>query len=132
MRTRLDRNEPSLNTAIPGDDRDTTTPAAMAADLQKLLTGRVLAPASRASFTSWLIACKTGLDTIRAGVPANWRVGDKTGSGAYATSNDVAVLYPPARSPIFVAAYYTGSSATEEQRHAVLAQVGHIVSAGFG
>jgi beta-lactamase class A len=129
--TRLDRNEPSLNTAVPGDERDTTTPAAMAASLQKLLTGSVLSPPSRRELESWLMGCKTGIDSIRAGVPASWRVGDKTGSGAHATTNDIAILYPPSRSPIFVTAYYTGSSASDDARHEVLAEVGRIVSSTF-
>ena len=126
--TRLDRNEPSLNDAVAGDPRDTTTPSAMAADVQKLLTGRALSRQSRGDLQSWLFGSTTGAERIRAGIPSNWRVGDKTGSGAHATSNDVAVLYPPGRGPIVVAAYYTGSSASSDQRNDVLAEVGRIVS----
>lgn len=126
--TRLDRNEPSLNAAVPGDERDTTTPGAMVVSLQKLLTGSVLSPPSRRELESWLTGCRTGTERIRAGVPAGWRVGDKTGSGARATANDIAVLYPPSRSPIFVTAYYTGSSASNDARNGVLAEVGRIVS----
>ena len=129
--TRLDRNEPSLNSAAPGDPRDTTTPAAMASDLQKLLTGNALSPQSRHILASWLTASKTGAGRIRAGMPNGWRVGDKTGTGSNASSNDVAVIYPPGRPPIFVAAYYTGSSATGDKRDAVLAEVGRIVSSAY-
>jgi len=129
--TRLDRTEPSLNTAFPGDSRDTTAPAAMVADLRKLLTGSALSTASRRKLKSWLLASKTGTERIRAGVPAGWSVGDKTGTGDNATSNDVAVIYPPGRSPIFVAAYYTGSSATVAERNAVLSGVGRLVSSGL-
>lgn len=132
FRTRLDRSEPDLNSAIPGDERDTTTPAAMVATLRSLVTGSALSPPSRRELESWLIACTTGDDCIRAGVPARWRVGDKTGSGAHATRNDIAVLYPPSRSPIFVTAYYTGSPASGDARDAVLAEVGRIVSSAFG
>ena len=130
-RTRLDRNEPSLNSAIPGDDRDTTTPAAMASDLRRLVAGRVLAASSRGTLEAWLIDCKTGLDAIRFGVPVGWKVGDKTGSGDHATVNDVAILYPPKRSPIVVTAYYTGSPASSDVRHGVLAEVGRVVSLAF-
>ena len=129
--TRLDRNEPSLNTALPGDERDTTTPAAMAATLQKLLTEAVLSASSRRTLESWLMGCRTGSEAIRAGVPASWRVGDKTGRGDHATINDVAVLRPPGRPPIFVTAYYTGSPATQDGRYEVLATVGRIVSSAF-
>lgn len=129
--TRLDRNEPSLNSAMPGDARDTTTPAAMAANVRGLLTGSFLSNSSRRNLQAWLLACKTGDDRLRAGLPARWRVGDKTGSGDRATANDIAVLYPPGRPPIFVAAYYTGSSASSDARDEVLADVGRIVSSTF-
>ena len=130
-RTRLDRNEPGLNAAVPGDERDTTTPAAMVANLQKLLTGSVLFPPSHRALKSWLMGCATGTNCIRAGVPAGWRVGDKTGSGAHATRNDIAVLYRPNRAPMLVAAYYTGSSTSSDARDEVLAEVGRIVSSTF-
>lgn len=129
--TRLDRNEPSLNTAIPGDARDTTTPAAIARDLQTLLTGSVLSHASRQRLQSWLLACRTGTDCLRAGLPASWRVGDKTGSGRNGTRNDLAAVWPPKGAPIFISAYYTGSPAPSAQRNAVLAEVGRIVHASL-
>jgi beta-lactamase class A len=129
--TRLDRTEPSLNTAIPGDLRDTTTPAAIARDLQTLLTGSVLSHASRQSLESWLLACRTGTDCLRAGLPSSWHVGDKTGSGANGTRNDLAAAWPPKGAPIFVSAYYTGSPASTAQRNAVLAEVGRIVHASL-
>jgi Beta-lactamase enzyme family len=73
--------ESDLNTAIPGDERDTTTPAAMRDDLIRLLTGDVLSPASRRQLEAWLAGSKTGAQMIRAGVRTTWRVGDKTGRG---------------------------------------------------
>ena len=95
--TRLDRNEPTLNQAIPGDPRDTTTPTAMLETLQRLLLGDVLKPTSREQLRAWLLANQTGDARIRAGVPKDWKVGDKTGTGpkATGTSNDVAILWPP-------------------------------------
>lgn len=129
--TRLDRNEPSLNTAVAGDPRDTTTPAAIARDLQLLLTGSVLSPASRQRLRSWLLACRTGTDCLRAGLPSSWRVGDKTGSGQNGTRNDLAAAWPPDAAPIFISAYYTGSRGSSAQRDAVLADVGRIVHASL-
>jgi beta-lactamase class A len=79
--TRLDRNEPSLNEAVPGDPRDTTSPSAMLSDLHTLLTGNALMPASRQHLIGWLVGNKTGDARLRAGFPREWRVGDKTGSG---------------------------------------------------
>jgi beta-lactamase class A len=129
--TRLDRTEPTLNTALPGDPRDTTTPTAMVDSLRALLLGPALKLASRQRLEGWMAACTTGRNRLRAGLPADWSVGDKTGSGERGTVNDVAILRPPHRAPILVAVYYTGSSAPMEDRNAVLAEVGRIVVAAF-
>jgi beta-lactamase class A len=127
--TRLDRRETALNEARPDDPRDTTTPAAMLGLMQALLLGPALSDASRAQLTAWLVGCRTGDRRLRAGVPAGWRVGDKTGSGERGTANDIGILWPPARAPILVAAYYTGATAaTEEARSAVLAEVGRLAA----
>ena len=109
--TRLDRMEPDLNTAIPRDERDTTTPAATRDDMVRLLTKDVLSPASRRRLETWLAGSKTGAQMIRAGIPATWRVGDKTGRGGNGATNDVAVLRPPNRPPIFLAIFSVGSAA---------------------
>ena len=126
--TRLDRIETELNEATPGDPRDTTTPAAMLADLRALLLGDALSAASRAQLIEWLVANTTGGPRLRAGVPADWRVGDKTGTGAHGVTNDVAILWPPGRGPLLVTAYYAESDASQDQRNAVLADVGRIVT----
>lgn len=128
--TRLDRIEPALNEATPGDPRDTTTPAAMLATMEKLLVGEALSRASREQLTAWLVANKTGDQRLRAGVPSGWRVGDKTGTGEHAATNDVAILWPPGGAPILVAAYFTEAQASEPERSAVLADVARIVTAG--
>ncbi|MDE2155512.1 MAG: class A beta-lactamase [Xanthomonadaceae bacterium] len=126
--TRLDRIEPELNVGSPGDLRDTTSPDAMLASMQKVLLGDVLATASREQLLAWLRACRTGTDELRAGVPAGWVVGDKTGSGARNETNDVAILMPPQRKPLLVTAYYAGSSADTAARDAVLAEAGRIAA----
>ena len=126
--TRLDRIEPDLNEAVPGDPRDTTSPAVMVANLRALTTASALSPASREHLVNWLVGNKTGGTRLRAGLPRNWRVGDKTGSGERGTANDVAVIWPSAnRAPVFVAAYLTGSPEDGEQRDATLAAVGRTV-----
>ena len=129
--TRLDRDEPNVNTAIPGDARDTTSPAAMARDARALALGTVLSPRLRARLTAWMRACRTGRHALRAGVPASWVEGDKTGSGAHGTSNDVAVFWPPRRAPIVVAAYATGVGGSSAAQYAVLAAVGRITTAAL-
>ena len=127
--TRLDRRETALNEARPGDPRDTTTPEAMLGLMQALLLGPALSAASRAQLAAWLVGCRTGDRRLRAGVPSGWRIGDKTGSGENGTTNDIAILWPPARAPILVATYYTGATATEAARSAVLAEVGQLAAA---
>lgn len=127
--TRLDRNEPDLNEATPGDPRDTTTPAAMVATMKTLLLGDALSPASRTRLTDWLVANQTGDKRLRAGLPG-WRVGDKTGTNNTGNSNDVGILWPPGGgAPILVAAYYAESTGSPAERDAVLADVGRVVGA---
>ena len=128
--TRLDRNEPDLNEALPGDVRDTTSPSAMLTDLRTLVTGNSLTPASRERLVGWLIGNKTGDTRLRAGFPRDWRVGDKTGTGEKGTANDVAVVWPLAnRPPLFVSVYLTGSSPEVDHRNATIAAVARLVAA---
>lgn len=126
--TRLDRTEPELNRTAPGDERDTTTPTAMLADMHKLLLGNVLSPASRQLLLGWLQACTTGTRAIRAGLPPGWTAGDKTGSGSHGESNDVAIIWPPQRAPLLVATFYVNDETDDASRHAVLAAVGRIAA----
>ncbi|MEO7041911.1 MAG: class A beta-lactamase [Gemmatimonadaceae bacterium] len=130
--TRLDRNEPTLNSAIPGDQRDTTTPAAMMANLRAVLLGDVLSVASRALLTSWLIANTTGDDKLRASVPATWRVGDKTGSGQNGAIGDIAIMWPPSRNPILITAYIRDCSASLSDRNAAIKDAGSVVLKALG
>ncbi|GAA4869348.1 class A beta-lactamase [Luteimonas vadosa] len=126
--TRLDRIEPELNEATPGDPRDTTTPAAMLADMRALLLGDSLSPPSRTRLADWLAASTTGGRRLRAGFPPDWRAGDKTGTSGNGVFNDIAIAWPPGRGPRLVTAYYAGSSASAAQADAVLAEVGRIVA----
>ncbi|MEK6443808.1 class A beta-lactamase [Pseudonocardia sp. T1-2H] len=101
--TRADRPEPALNE--PAGDQDTTTPAALAATLRTLTTGDALPAARRDQLVAWLRANTTGDAQIRAGVPAGWQVGDKTGSGFAGEKNDVGVLTPPQGAPIVLTVF---------------------------
>jgi beta-lactamase class A len=129
--TRLDRIEPELNEAVPGDPRDTTTPGAMLANLHTLALGNALSAKSRDQLVQWLVGNKTGDTRLRAGFPAGWRVGDKTGAGEHGTTNDVGLIWPPDRAPVIVAVYLTGTSATGERRNATLAAVGRAVTSAL-
>ena len=129
--TRLDRIEPELNGAIPGDERDTTTPAAICSDIQRLLLGDALSEASRRQLEDWLQRNETGGPMIRAGVPKNWILGDKTGRGSNGATNDIAIMRPPDRAPILLAIYSVGSTATPTDRAAAVAEVAEIVAESF-
>jgi beta-lactamase class A len=127
-KTRLDRFETALNEARPGDLRDTTTPAAMSRSMQKILLGSILTQPSRAQLLQWLDGNKTGDERIRAGLPADWKVGDRTGSGQNGTTNDIAILRPPGRAPILLSVYLTETAAAPAARNATLASVAKAVA----
>jgi beta-lactamase class A len=129
--TRLDRWETELNEAVPGDPRDTTTPGAMLKTMAKLTLGDALSPASRERLQGWLRGSRTGDKRLRALLPAGWSAGEKTGTGAYRTSNDAGLLWPPSGDPILVAAYLTEGSPDAAVRDAALAQVGAAVAAAW-
>lgn len=125
--TRLDRNEPTLNTSVAGDVRDTTSPFAIVADLQRVLLGDGLLPDSRRQLTEWMEGCQTGLDRLRAHLPQGWRAADRTGSNGEHTSNDVAVFWPPNLPPVIMAAFITQCPGPEAKRAAMLAEIGRMV-----
>ncbi|MEV6432028.1 class A beta-lactamase [Nocardia sp. NPDC051463] len=121
--THLDRWEPDLNTAIPGDERDTTTPAALAADYRALTVGDALAEPERGQLTAWLLASATGATRIRAGLPAGWKTGDKTGTGDYGSANDVAVTWPVGgTAPIVIAVLTTHSDPKAQADNGLVAE----------
>ena len=125
--TRLDRDEPSLNSAIPGDLRDTTSPDAMLATIRLLTLGPVLRPDSRARLVGWMEATTTGTKRLRAGLPPSWRVADRTGAGE-GSDNVVALLWPaPGRAPLLVASYITGSPLELAETNAIHARLGRAI-----
>jgi len=128
-KTRLDRYELALNDVPPGDPRDTTTPNAMVHDLDRLVRGDALSDRSRRQLTAWLIGNHTGDNRIRAGLPKDWRVGDKTGTGPRGSTNDVGVAWPPDGKPVFIAVYLTDTKADIEKREAAIANVARAVAA---
>ncbi|MEY2574704.1 MAG: beta-lactamase class [Verrucomicrobiota bacterium] len=121
--SRLDHNEPDLNIARPGKEDDTTTPAAMCADLQRLFTSDVLSVASRTKLEGWMQQGQTGLKLIRAGIAADWKVGDKTGRSGDGATNDIAVLRPPSGGPIFLAIYTVDPAEPQDARDQLVAEV---------
>ncbi len=130
--TRLDRMELALNESLAGDPRDTTSPTAMVGNLNTLLLGNLLARDSRKQLTAWMEANVTGLDRLRAKLPADWRVADKTGSNGEHTTNDIAVFWPVGKPPVIVAAYITQCAGPESKRNGMLAEIGRLVMESNG
>ena len=129
--TRLDRNEPRLNEATPGDKRDTTSPRAMAGDMDQVLMSNALSEASRRRLEAWLIGDKVGDKRLRAGLPSSWRIGDKTGSGERGSTNTIAIIWPPERAPLIATVYYTESSAPMDARNAIHREIGGLIAETF-
>jgi beta-lactamase class A len=129
--TRLDRKEPALNTNIPGDPRDTTTPRAMVDAMLRIFTQDVLSLPSRALLIDWMIASRTGLDRVRAGLPRTWNPGDKTGTGENGAFNDIVIAYPPNRRPIFAAVYMSESKLGAKELAAAQAEIGTLIAKVF-
>ncbi|HSX76726.1 MAG TPA: BKC/GPC family carbapenem-hydrolyzing class A beta-lactamase [Shinella sp.] len=129
--TRLDRTEPTLNYhEAPDDERDTTTPTAMVETLRRLLFTEVLSARSKAQLAAWLVMNKTGDARLRAGFPAGWMTGDKTGTNGdkAGNANDVAVAWSPDRGAVIVAAFCEIPGISGDARNAVIAEIGRIAA----
>ncbi|MGC1521076.1 MAG: class A beta-lactamase [Steroidobacteraceae bacterium] len=125
--SRLDHNEPELNRTPAGDAHDTTTPAAMAGNLRRLILGKALSPTSRERLTGWMLGCKTGDNRLRAGLPKDWRVGDKTGNNGKDAFGDIAVTWSTRDEPVLICAYTRGGAPTPSQVDDVFAEIGRFV-----
>ncbi|MEU4562171.1 class A beta-lactamase [Actinoplanes sp. NPDC023936] len=129
--TNVDRIEPHLNEATPGDARDTSTPRALGTDLAQFVLGDALPAERRKTFTDLLVGNTTGDTYIRAGVPDGWKVGDKTGSGGYGTRNDIAVVWPKTGEPIIIAVQSDRGVKDAESQDALIAEATEAVVAAL-
>ena len=127
--TRLDRYEPELNEAAIGDDRDTTTPAAMAAAMKALIVDdNILSTESRNQLKGWLMGNRVGDAMLRAGIPPSWKIADRTGAGGNGTRAIAAVIWPPERKPLIVAIYITETNASFDERNKAIAEIGSSIA----
>lgn len=129
--SRLDRIEPALNTGIPGDPRDTTSPAAMVRNLDAILLGTALSQDSRARLESWMLDSPVTGALLRAGLPKGWRVADKSGAGDNGTRNDIAMIVRPGAAPLLAAVYCTQVPGDLAARDRLLADTARIVARAF-
>ncbi len=127
--TRLDRYELDLNEATIGDPRDTTTPAAMAVTMKRLLLEDVLSPSSRQQLRDWLIANQVADDLFRKSLPDGWIIADRTGAGGNGTRGLAAVIWPPGREPVIAVVYITETDASFDDRNAAIAEIGAAIVA---
>lgn len=125
--TRLDRYEMELNENVPGDPRDTTTPAAMARTAGRFVMGDLLHPGWRRMLRSWMIDSPTGLRRIRAGLPQGWEAGDKTGSCGTAY-NDVAFFRSAGGREYLLAVYLDRPTVPAARAEAAIADVGRLAA----
>jgi beta-lactamase class A len=125
------RAEPSLNDATPGDSRDTSTAEALGADLRQFVLGHLLSPSRRQLLTGWLLHNTTGGPYIRAGVPAGWQVGDKTGNGYWGTRNDIAITWRPHSAPFVIAVLSSRGSINASSDDALIADATRTALAGL-
>lgn len=129
--SRLDRIEPDLNSAAPGDPRDTTSPAAMVRALDAVLLGKALSTASRTRLETWMFDSTITNTLLRAGMPDGWRVADKSGAGGNGTRNDIGMITRPGAPPLLAAVYYTQAPGDMASRDRVLAAAGRIIARTF-
>jgi beta-lactamase class A len=128
--SRADHYEPVSTQS--GSVEDTTTPAAMAGTLRRLLLGDVLSPVSRERLTGWMRNCQTGLDLLRAGLPKGWTVADKTGNDGKAMLVDIAVAWPEPGKPLLITAYTDGGPEASRRVRRLMADIGRLVGREIG
>ncbi len=129
--TVVSRTEPDLNEATPGDDRDTTTPRAFAGDLREYLLGDTLTTAEREQLEAWMTATETGDTLVRADLPPDWVVGDKSGSGGHGTRNDLAIVRPPGRAPIIISVMSSRDERSAERDDRLIAEAAAAIVAAL-
>lgn len=124
---RFDRPEPDLNSNISGDPQDTTSSKAMASLLRNALSGAKLSKKSQEQLLSWMREASTGKDRIRAGVPKEWKVGNKTGTGNNGAANDVGVIFPPNSPRIYISIFTSGNESDLKSHEKAIAEATKLV-----
>ncbi|WP_042440098.1 class A beta-lactamase [Streptacidiphilus albus] len=130
--TRLDRWEPALNSAEPGRVTDTTSPRAIGRTYARLVLGDVLGARHRERLTGWLLADTTSGNRFRAGLPKDWTLADKTGTGGYGTANDVGIAWPPGRGPVVLSVLTTKHVSTAPADEPLVAEAAALLAAALG
>lgn len=125
--TRLDRKEPELNESVPGDVRDSTTPNAIVSSLRKILIGDVLSVSSRSELTQWMLDDQVAGALLRASLPSDWKIADKTGAGGHGSRSIVAAIWPPSKQALVVGIYITQTKASMKASNQAIARIGAVL-----
>ncbi|MEU3727210.1 class A beta-lactamase, partial [Streptomyces sp. NPDC031705] len=129
--TRLDRWEPDLNSAEPGGVRDTSSPRALGRTYTRLAVGDALSRPDRERLTRWLLGNTTGANRLRAGLPKDWKVAEKTGTGRYGTANDVGITWPPGRGPVTMAVLSTRNEPAASADEPLIAETAALLASAL-
>lgn len=130
--TRLDRIEPLLNEAIPGDKRDTTTPYAMNKTITNLVLGNALNDTSKQQLNDWMKANKVSNGLLRSVLPKGWEIADRSGAGGHGSRGITAVVWNEQQQPLVISIYLTGTKASIPERDKEIAQIGQAILQQFG
>ncbi|MFF9563366.1 class A beta-lactamase [Leifsonia sp. NPDC014704] len=130
--TEVERTEPDLNEAAPGDPRDTSTPRALATDLRAYALGDELPADRRKLLVDGMTGNATGDLLIRAGAPSGWTVSDKSGAASYGTRNDIAVLTAPGHAPVVMVVLSRKADKDATYDNALIADTAKVVSTALG
>ncbi len=125
--TRLDRREPELNQGLAGDERDTTTPNAIALSLKALLFGSALSPSSQQQLQSWMEQNQVTGNLLRSVLPAGWSIADRSGAGGYGARSITAVVWAKEQSPLIISIYIAQTDATMDERNQAIATLGQAI-----
>jgi beta-lactamase class A len=132
---RIDRRERDIAADIEAkgagayvrDVRDTATPAAMAALLVKLAKAEDgLGAESHEVLVRGMTETKTGMNRIRAGIPADALLAHKTGTMPLVV-NDAGLITKPDGTQLVLVVFTKGGKAKDEAREKVIAEIAKAV-----
>jgi beta-lactamase class A len=115
------------------DPVDGASPEAIVRALDRLAKGELLSPASTRLLLGMMERVTSGPNRLRAGVPAGWRFGHKTGTGQILNPistgyNDVGIMTAPDGTRYAVAVMMADTTATVPERMVMMQTVSRAVA----
>jgi beta-lactamase class A len=123
--------------AYMADPRDSATPRGMLGLLRRLDEGELISAASTARLLTIMLSTPRGGDRLKAGLPKGARFAHKMGTsgtdqGLTAAFNDVGIFTLADRRSYAIVAFLTGSTASDAERAALFAELGHTAAHSIG